>query len=79
MSKVVNVFGCVFIGLLGVICCASLVGILLNISFDGFKYDVMDCLMTFLSSFVLMGLVGYVWIGIIHPEYFDCPTDRKEN
>ena len=66
--KVVNVFGCIFIGLLGAICCISLVGILLSISFDGFKYGVMECFMTFLFSFGLMAFVGYVWTMIIHPE-----------
>lgn len=70
ITKVVNMFGCIFIGLLGAICCISLVGILLSISFDGFNYSVMNCFLTFISSFFLMELVGYIWAMIIHPEYF---------
>jgi len=68
--KVVNAFGCIFIGLLGAICCISLVGILLSISFDEFKYSLMDCFLTFISSFVLMGFIGLIWTMLIHPEYF---------
>lgn len=69
MTKVINILGCIFIGLLGAICSVSLVGILLSISFDGFKYSAMDCFMTFLESFGLMAVVGFIWTLIIHPEY----------
>ena len=77
ITKVVNVFGCIFIGLLGAICCISLVGILFSISFDEFKYNAIDCFLIFISSFVLMGFIGLIWIMIIHPEYLS--KNRKDS
>ena len=77
MTKVINVFGGIFVGLLGAICCVSLVGILLSISFEEFKYNVMDCFLTFTSSFILMALVGYIWTMIYISSI--CLTNRKDN